>query len=353
MKRRARTTAAVAAVLTAGAAAAVVFVAGLPEGEAGAQPESELPAATADVSKETLVDKEDHDGSLGYGDPAAVTTRLTGTVTSLAAGGSTVSRGKPLYGIDDDPVVLLYGKLPAYRNLSSGVDGADVKQFEKNLWALGYRGFTVDDEYTSATAGAVEEWQDDLGVAETGTVALGQVVYQPAAVRVDSTTAAKGDAVQPGTEILQISGVRRVATVELEVADQRLAKKGAKVDVTLPDGKVVTGTVSDVETSIETAENPAEDDTTILTVTITFGKAAPTGLDGAGVTVGFVSSQREDVLTVPVTALLALAEGGYGLEVVDGSATSIVAVETGLFADGRVEVSGGGVTEGMKVGVPE
>ncbi|MEU4560359.1 peptidoglycan-binding protein [Actinoplanes sp. NPDC023936] len=352
MSRRGRTTAAVAAVLTAGAAAAAVFVAGLPGGEAGAQPESDMPAATADVREETLVDTEEHDGELGFGDPAALTTKLAGTVTSIPGNGATVKRGEPLYSLDNDPVVLLYGSLPAYRDLSPGVEGADVKQFEKNLRALGYRGFTVDDEYTSATADAVEEWQDDLGISETGTVPLGRVIFQPSAVRVESGTAAPGDTAQPGTEILKISGVRRVVTVDLEVADQRLAKKGAKVDVTLPDGKVAPGRVADVESTIETAENPAEEDTTVLTLTITFDKPVD-GLDGAGVTVGFTSSQRENVLTVPVNALLALAEGGYGLEVVDGGATRIVAVETGLFANGRVEVSGGGLTEGMKVGVPE
>jgi hypothetical protein len=58
------------------------------------------------------------------------------------------------------------------------------------------------------------------------------------------------------------------------------------------------------------------------------------------------------VLTVPVAALLALAEGGYGIEVVEGTTTRIVAVETAMFADGRVEVTGRGLSEGMKVGVP-
>jgi hypothetical protein len=58
------------------------------------------------------------------------------------------------------------------------------------------------------------------------------------------------------------------------------------------------------------------------------------------------------VLTVPVAALLALAEGGYGVQVVTGTATRIVAVRTGLFAAGRVEVSGDGLTEGMTVGMP-
>jgi hypothetical protein len=55
---------------------------------------------------------------------------------------------------------------------------------------------------------------------------------------------------------------------------------------------------------------------------------------------------------VPVSALLALAEGGYGLEVVrDDGTTKIVRVDTGLFADGKVEVRGAGIGEGTVVGV--
>jgi len=75
-------------------------------------------------------------------------------------------------------------------------------------------------------------------------------------------------------------------------------------------------------------------------------------LDQAAVKIGFTASQRKNVLTVPVAALLALAEGGYGVQVVEGTATRIVPVETGLFAGGRVEVTGDGLREGMTVGVP-
>ena len=78
----------------------------------------------------------------------------------------------------------------------------------------------------------------------------------------------------------------------------------------------------------------------------------PTASTRRAVDVGFTASERKDVLTVPVAALLALAEGGYGVRSSTAATTRIVAVETGLFADGRVEVTGDGLAEGMTVGVP-
>ena len=188
---------------------------------------------------------------------------------------------------------------------------------------------------------------------ETGVVDPAAIVYAAGPVRVDSHEAAAGDALQPGGGVLSITGTARVAVVEMEIGDQRLAKKGAKVEVTLPDGNTTAATIADVETVVVPADNPDGEDTTAIKVTITFpaGKA-PKGLDAAAIDVAFTSATAKDVLTVPVTALLALSEGGYGVEVVQGSSTSIVAVETGMFADGKVEISGTGISEGTVVGVP-
>jgi hypothetical protein len=77
--------------------------------------------------------------------------------------------------------------------------------------------------------------------------------------------------------------------------------------------------------------------------------AASGSLDQAPVKVGITSDSRKGVLTVPVNALLALAEGGYGVRLLDGR---IVAVTPGLFARGMVEISGEGIAEGVEVEVP-
>jgi multidrug efflux system membrane fusion protein len=351
-RRKGRVAVAAGAVAVAGAVAATGFGLGLPGGEAPSEASSSLPPATAEVTRQTLVDTQTESGELGYGTAVSAAARSGGTVTGMAATGSTVKRGQALFRLDNTPVVLLYGALPAYRTLAVGTEGPDVTQFEKNLQALGYDGFTVDDEYSSSTASAVKEWQEDLGLPETGTVELGRVVFASGAVRIDANEADVGEAVQPGTAVLSYTGTARVVTVELEVSDQRLARKGAAVTVTLPDGKTARGKITKAELVIKPAEEQEPASTAVeVTVAIDDAKAVA-GLDSATVDVGFTASQREDVLTVPVAALLALAEGGYGVQVVDGTVTRIVAVETGMFATGRVEVSGDGIAEGTTVGMP-
>jgi peptidoglycan hydrolase-like protein with peptidoglycan-binding domain len=337
------------AVAVAGVTAAAIGFGGA---EAGSTPRSTLPPATAKVTRTTLTDTQDVDGTLAYGATTTVNARGSGTVTWLAAEGSTVDRGKTLYTVDNKPVVLLFGGLPLYRRLSPGTEGPDVTQFEQNLAALGYKGFTVDDTYSSATASAVKEWQDDLGLTKTGTVEPGQVVYAPAAVRITDLKAQVGD--PASGQLLTYSGTTREVTVALDVSKQTLVRPGTAVTVTLPSGAAVSGTVTSVGSVATTT--PAEDgrtSTTTIDVAVSIADQSKLGtLDQAPVRVTLVASQRKDVLTVPVNALLALAEGGYGVQVVEGGSTRIVAVRTGLFAGGRVEITGDGLAEGTVVGVP-
>jgi len=274
-----------------------------------------------------------------------------------------VMRGEPLFKVDERPVVALYGQVPLYRTLRVGLTGADVRQLEDNLAALGYTGFTVDDVFTTGTAAAVRVWQTSLGLAVTGTVERGQIVFTPGPVRIAEHSARVGATLRGGggEAVLSYTGTTRLVTVQVTVADQALAVEGGKVTVTLPGGKSVAGTIAKVGTVAaapeQAAPTPARSGSTAsaarIPVTVALADQQALGtLEAAPVDVAFVSQAREGVLAVPVAALLALPKGGYGVEVVDGRSTRIVAVQTGLFAAGRVEVSGGGIAAGMKVGMP-
>ena len=78
------------------------------------------------------------------------------------------------------PVVLLYGPVPAYRDLSEGMTGADVTELNQDLLHLGYATRAALgprsgwDYYSSETAYAVELLQTKLGLTVTGTLPLGQ-----------------------------------------------------------------------------------------------------------------------------------------------------------------------------------
>jgi peptidoglycan hydrolase-like protein with peptidoglycan-binding domain len=305
------------------------------------------------VTRETLRDTKTESGELGYGDTADAVSRMAGTLTSVPATDARIRRGQAIFKVDDQPVVLMYGKMPAYRRLAPGVEGVDVKQLEQNLKALGYTGFTVDEEYTSSTSDAVKQWQEDLGLTETGVVELGRVVFAAGAIRVDSVTAGTGDPVTPGGKVLTYTGTDKAVTVDLDTSDQRLAKKGATVEVTLPGDQSVSAKITQVSTVLVSGDEPnASDETKVEVVAKLADQRAVAAYTVAAVDVVFTASEREDVLTVPVAALLALREGGFGVEVVTGSTSRYVAVETGLFADGRVEIAGGEVKAGDAVGVP-
>ncbi|KOX13627.1 peptidoglycan-binding protein [Nocardiopsis sp. NRRL B-16309] len=323
--------------------------------------ETAAPAATAALEHTTLHRRESLDGTLGYAEGGSFFARSDGVVTWLPEVGAELSAGQRAWEIDGAPVILLRGDTPAYRTLEPGVEGPDVRQFEQALAELGYAGFTVDDEYTWLTAEAVKRWQGDLeGVEATGTVGTDQIWYSPGPVRVTGHEVAAGESVAPATPLLTASATRRIVRVDLEVGDRDLVAEGDGVTVEMPDGTTVDGEVESVGTVAQSSEEEEQPGAgggggePTVEVVITLLEDGEGFLDRAPVTVLARGESREDVLTAPVGALIALPGGGYGLSVVSGdSAVEDVPVETGWFSDGLVEVTGEGIDAGTEVVVPE
>jgi peptidoglycan hydrolase-like protein with peptidoglycan-binding domain len=339
-------------------------------------------ASTATLSRSTLVSRELVDGTLGYAGGRTVINRLGGsdagastpdqadggsaasgslTVTALPRPGSVVSRGGALYRLDSKPVVLMYGSTPAYRDLEQGVeDGRDIRQLEANLSALGFDPGIIDETFTSSTAGAVSDWQESQGLEETGRVELGRVAFLPGPRRVGERKVAVGSLIGAGAEVLVTSSTRRVVTVELDASLQNIARKGDRVEITLPAGRTVAGRISDAgrvareqESDSGAAAAGAAEEEAELVIDVTIELRSKRGLgrfDEAPVSVGLAQESRRGVLAAPVDALLARRGGGYGVELAGSG--RIVPVETGMFADGLVEISGRGIGPGTRVVVP-
>ena len=358
-RRRARTTAALiglAVVLSGAGVAAYGFGGGNGEkSEKG----SGLPPATALVTRSDLAEQDTVTGSLGYGDEQPLTSGASGTVTWLPKLGATIEQGQNALKADGRPIPLIYGDTPLYRELRAGTKGPDVAEVERALAALGYTGFTADEEYSDQTAAAVKRWQKHLGVPQTGTVKPADLVVADGEIRVTGQEAKKGQILQPGSPVLTYTGTSQLVAIDLDAKKQKLVRRGDKVTIVLPDGAHAAGTITSVGKVASTEGGdgaPGEGDgKTVIKVTVQIDKKDRGKLgsyDGAPVDVEITSAEKKNVLAVPISALLALSEGGYGVQVVKGSVSSTVAVETGMFANGRVEITGADLKAGDKVGVP-
>jgi hypothetical protein len=356
---------AVVALAAGGAAAAGV---GPLRGRAAAgstPPSVDSTAATAlaSVTRRTLLDRSQQDATLGYAGSYSVVNQAHGTITALPSVGQVIRPGQVLYRADGAPVVLLRGSVPAYRTLSKGLTGADVKQLNAALVALGKASSDeldpASDEFSAATVTALKKLQDALGVTQTGRLDLGQAVFLPGAVRITSLPATLGTPAGPGAVVLQATSTARLVTIALDVAAQSEFKAGDKVTITLPGGTETPGVVSSVskvatKSSSDNAD-PNATTTSTINVEVTPTKPAETGTyDQADVTVSITTGSVKNALTVPVNALLALAGGGYAVEIDAGGTRHLVPVTVGLFdgSAGLVQVTGPGLAAGQHVVVP-
>jgi peptidoglycan hydrolase-like protein with peptidoglycan-binding domain len=280
---------------------------------------------------------------------------LQGRITWLPTAGAVIRRGGTLLSVDNQPVQLFYGAKPAWRDLATGVDdGPDIRQLEQNLAALGYdpdHQMTIDNHYTAATAAAVKRWQKARGLDQTGTFTTSMpAVFLPWAVRVNALSTSVGGPAAPGGPAYTVTSNRHQVSVDLDVSQQSYVKQGDRVEVVLPNGRRVKGRISEVGRVAETSGDPPNQTTTVpVTITLDNPKAGGR-LDQAPVEVYVTTETRKGVLAVPVSALLALKEGGYAVETVDAAGQHhLVAVQLGVFSNGMVEVSGSGLRAGMKV----
>ncbi|WP_327237958.1 peptidoglycan-binding protein [Streptomyces sp. NBC_01317] len=366
---------AVAVAATAGMAASGVLGS---DGESAASAAPSGPPATTKVQRTTLTDTETVDGNLSYGDATDVQAPAAsggagsgggqqgsgdtgaGVITWLPSDGVVLERGDTVYRVGQEKVPLLYGSIPLYRTLETGNEGEDVKILEKNLKALGYTGFTVDDTYTSSTAEAVEDWQEDLDREETGTVQVGDAVVASGPRRVAEVKSVPG-ALLSGS-LLSLTGTSRVVNVDLDPQFEDLVKEGTKATVTLPDDTTVEAVVTDIGTPPPAQSGSGGDagqqpeggsDTATIPVQLKIKEQKKLGrYQAAQVDVVLKAETREDVLAVPVNALTA-QRGGYALEAVTDKGVEYVPVKLGMFAGNLVEVTGAAVKEGMVVGVPK
>jgi hypothetical protein len=337
--------------VTAAGGAAVMSSAG--QAAPGALP---APPNTVKVKLGKLSDMVSLDGTLTYrarsdGSPYAVINQARGTYTKLPAAGDKVDCGDVFYRVDDHPVLLLCGAVPAYRDLHTGDHGRDVRQLNRSLHVRG-----AGDTFTAKTAKALEALQRRKGLHVDGSLSLGDAVFLPKPVRVAKVTGELGGSARPGAPVAQATSDALDVQVGLDASQQGEVKTGDRALITLPGNRSVTGKVKRLG---RVAQAPAGQSATAGDATIAayIGLDRPRkarGLDRAPVQVDITTKGVASALSVPVTALVGRSGGGFAVEVVRaGGRRELVAVKLGLFddTDGRVAVEGD-LHEGDPVVVP-
>jgi peptidoglycan hydrolase-like protein with peptidoglycan-binding domain len=339
------------AFVTAGAAAAAVALTGC---RSAAERTAETPTATAKVVRTDLSTITLVAGALGYrGDYAVVPQGEPGTLTALPQPGQVINRNEAVYEVDNRPVRLLYSDRPAFRTFAAGMTaGLDVRALEDNLKALGHLA-TADSTFTAATATAVRRWQRATGQTVTGRIELGAVTFQPGPIRITTVTAKLGT-ITGGEPLLTATSTTAVVTITVPAGQTHLVHPGDAVVVTLPDRKKVPGKVAYLSPVAEQSQQqePGRGGPVLVPGIVTLDTPlAGDNLDRAPVQVAITDETATSILAVPVTALVALAGGGYGVYRVGGGGRTLLGVTTGLFSDTLVEVTGD-LHEGDDVEVP-
>lgn len=343
------------------AAAGVLVVIGGVAAASGTKPAAERaqPVTTAKVTKGKLTARISMYGTLTYrgrpdGSPYPVINQSAGIYTALPAAGDKVGCGDVFYRVDDKPVLLLCGDVPAYRELHEGDAGNDVRQLNANLRRLGHDA-DAGDHFTGKTRAGLAALQRARGAEATGKLTRAGAIFLPEPVRVAQLTGTPGGPARAGTPVAQATSDTLEVQVALDPAQQTEVHKGARTQITLPGDQSVPGKVDRLG---RVAQAPAghEQDAGAATIPAYISLDAPEkagGLDRAPAQVDITTTGVDNALSVPVTAIVGKSGGGYAVEVVRADGRELVTVKLGLLdtAGGRVQVEGE-LREGEEVVVP-
>ena len=315
---------------------------------------------TSVVERRDLIDTEEFPGTLGFGDPEPLHTNTAGIVTGrLPEEGAVLDAGDVLFEVNSYPVVLLRGRRPMFRPFERTMeDGPDVEQLEQALFDMqipGYEDITIDEDFTRVTEDVVEEWQNRLGVEETGVIDMGFVVFIEEPVRISSVNVIEGQSIAAQTTAFTVTGQYQEIVSNLDPADAEIVNRLDRVEVELPDGRVTPGAVAEVArvaTRLANNQTGAPGDPTIEVIIVLLDGEASARFDAAPVDWTITKEVTPNALVVPASALIATVDGGFSVEVVNNGSTTLVPVEVGTFVDAFVQITAGSLKEGDRVRIP-
>lgn len=278
--------------------------------------------------------------------------RVGGVVTSVdLVGQGIVDSGQRLLTVDLRPIVLVAGEVPAFRDLSVGISGPDVRQLQQYLTEAGYLDGTPDGDFDEATRAAVRRWQEDAGGEVDGEVELGTVLFVAGLPRPIALAdwVSVGATAQPDQPVVRLLDVEPELTVTLAAEQRDLAPRGTAAVVNI-DGAQLSAEVVDVR---EDQQGQLE-----LVLGRSAGRSlcadhACDGLVGPApveVPVELVSTPFETGPTLPISALFTTVDGDVQVELADGRT---VPVSVRSSADGLAVVDGVDIGDTVRIPVTD
>jgi peptidoglycan hydrolase-like protein with peptidoglycan-binding domain len=303
---------------------------------------------TVPVERGALTETKDAVGAIGHGDSWTAAIEPQGVVTKRHDKGTVVEHGEPLIWVGNKPVYLAEGDTPMYRNLTLQRDadkkymnGDDVRQLQEFLIDQGFddkERLEADGVFGIGTKRAVKAWQKENGLEQSGSVDRSQLLFTPTALRIESEARIGSNFMD-----LTVTSADQQITASFDPKNRGFVEEGATVELDLGSEQKGEGTISEITSTV------GDDGSRRINVTIKPKTPIPSDVERVSVVV--TRELASDVLLIPVRAILALAGGGYAVEVDGPSGPTLTRVELGALVDDVAEVSGD-FNEGDMVVIP-
>ncbi|PVC94031.1 peptidoglycan-binding protein [Streptomyces sp. CS014] len=292
--------------------------------------------------------------------------------------GKPLRSGQALLEVSGRPIFVLKGDIPAYRDLGPGSTGEDVSQLRQALRELGYasdvdpagtfgpgteravtlfyqaRGYEPGTERRAPDAGpgnasadgqstgdAPEEPSEPASRVVVPVAEIAYVRAEPAFV--ESVSAQVGD--QGSGELATVSAGDLIVNGSVDADVRKLMKPGQKVSIVSEvTGDKATGTVESVADRPtkqgKNAESTPQAGGDTYRVKVKPSRPLPTSLAGEDVRITVTAaSSGKAVMAVPTSAISTGENGQATVMVRQGARERRVVVDTGMTADGYVEVT--------------
>jgi Putative peptidoglycan binding domain len=262
------------------------------------------------------------------------------------------------------------GKTPSSEAILLALLKAEILELKKELGSGAASSRSAPSSQGAGTGGGGRSGGGGSGGSGGGSGGSGGGGASGAAAASGSAGAgasSSGSGAASAQAIMQTTANKLVVTVDLDATKQSEAVVGEPVSVQLPTGNTVGGRITAVSSVAQStssssssstaggtgaggggaASSTAPSATIPVTIDVT-GHHPLAGLDQAAVSVNFQQQVQRNVLSVPVSALLATAGGNYAVQAV-APPHRLIPVTPGLFAAGFVQISGTEIVPGLQV----